>query len=121
MNLWQTIIGAFVIHGLILATVLFSKFIVSKKAPYILLGLVLLFYSIALLEGIFYWTGWYHDYPHILGISFVFPLLYGPIFWFYYRFTLDKPVSSYKKVAYHFVLPISELIYLIPFYLQSGD
>ncbi len=104
-------------QGLFLALVLFATKSPDRKN--MLLGLVILLYSIALTDNVCFWLKCYESNPHLLGVSMAFPMIYGPLFFLYFREALKSGQLSWRDWV-HFVLPGLLLLYLSPYYLSSA-
>jgi AraC-like DNA-binding protein len=62
-----------------------------------------------------------YEFPHLLGIAYIFPFLHGPLLYLYSE-ALTKPQNFEKKRwLLHFVLPCLPIILLFTFYISSGE
>lgn len=80
-----------------------------------LLALFILLFSICLLDWVGFWTEHYQSYPLFNGISVSFAALYGPILFFYYRYSFNN-YQFVKRDLWHFALPCLIFVKHIPFY-----
>ena len=67
-----------------------------------LLALLLILFSVTLVEYVLYWTGYLYEFPHMANVSVQFPFLYGPVLWLYLRtIYTGKPLK--KKDGWWFL------------------
>lgn len=100
------------IQGFFIAGVLFFY---KKGVPNRLLALFILLFSICLLDWVGFWTYHYNSQPLFSNISISFSALYGPILFFYYRYSVDNYAFN-RKDLWHFALPGLILIKYLPYY-----
>lgn len=113
--LWAlcAVVGA--AQGVFLAAVLFLK--KENRLPNRLLGSMLVLLSITLMEWALWWTGLIEEVPAVKGITFGFPLLFGPIMFLFYQAIFERRSFFYKDLC-HF-LPFTLSVFLmLPFYLR---
>ncbi|RPI04132.1 MAG: AraC family transcriptional regulator [Ignavibacteriae bacterium] len=85
-----------------------------------ILAIATLCLSIDLVIAVYYSKGWYMLYPHFMGISYTFPLLYGPLFYLYAAF-VSKKMDRFRYVDWlHFAPVAVVLIICFPVYLYSA-
>jgi AraC-like DNA-binding protein len=77
--------------------------------------------SIDLIIATYYSKGWYRISPHWMGISYPFPLLYGPLFYLYAAF-VSKKIDRFRKIDWLHFIPII-LVYVLcsPVFLYSPE
>lgn len=103
------------IHGLFLALVLIQKKV--NRLPNILLGLLMIVFSIDLGMAGFQSLGLHQQYPNFIGIDYPVTLLYGPLLLLYVKSMRDG-LSKLKFIDYlHFLPFLILLIYMVPFYM----
>lgn len=101
------------IHGLFLALVLIQKKV--NRLPNILLGLLMIVFSIDLGMAGFQSLGLHQQYPNFIGIDYPVTLLYGPLLLLYVKSMRDG-LSKLKFIDYlHFLPFLILLIYMVPF------
>ncbi|MBA4849284.1 AraC family transcriptional regulator [Emticicia sp. BO119] len=100
------------IQGFFISGVLFFY---QKGIPNRLLALFILLFSICLLDWVGFWTNHYNSYPLFTNISISFSALYGPILFFYYRYSVENYKFN-KNDLWHFILPVFILIKYLPYY-----
>lgn len=107
------------IQGILLAVLLLSK---KKNRPAnTILSLGILALSLDLFAVFYEVNEYFFQYPHFLGITFGFPLVYGPLFYFYTRF-LVVPDSKFKtKDFLHFIPFLLLVLYMMPSLLMNGE
>jgi len=113
---WTIIFLLAAAQGIFLAVILFLK---AKQKARFILGIIVLLFSVSLIDYVAFWTGYRFIFPHINRISTTFPFLFGPLFYFYVKVFFDVHKLSIKDVFHLFPF----LIYLIiqlPYYLQTG-
>ncbi len=102
-------------QGTFLAFVLGLK--KENRLPNRLLGAMLMLLSVTLTEWALWWTGLIEEVPAIKGMTFGFPLLFGPLMFLFYQATFEQKPLSYI-VLFHF-LPFTLAVFLmLPFYLR---
>gem|GEM_PF-6658863 len=77
---------------------------------------------IAIHQLLFYFTysGLTDQYPHLLGLSRLWPVLHGPFLFLYVSaVTQEKPLRA-RQVLPHFIPFLILAVLAIPFYLLSG-
>ncbi len=55
-----------------------------------LLALLLLLFAVTLVEYVLYWTRYIGEWPHVADLSLSFPLLFGPLLWWYCRIIFEN-------------------------------
>ena len=65
--------------------------------------------------------GLYEDYPHLIGSTQSLIFIYGPMLYFYVDNYISNLPGFRKKYFYHLIPFIVYNLYLLPFYLQSGN
>ncbi|MCC7231341.1 MAG: AraC family transcriptional regulator [Bacteroidia bacterium] len=66
-------------------------------------------------------SGSVYSHPWLLGIQFPFPLLHGPLLYLYARALTGKSGWIHGAHFLHFIPALLCYVYLIPFFLLSGD
>lgn len=107
------------IQGILLAVLLFNK--KKNHNANIFLSLGILALSVDLFAVFYEVNEYFYQYPHFLGLTFGFPLVYGPLFYFYTRF-LVVPGSKFKtKDILHFIPFLLLVLYMVPSLLMNGE
>ena len=78
-----------------------------------LLGFSSVIYSFNTLE-------FYLQYPHFIRVIWGIPLLFGPLIYFYIKRLINKEAYD-TQVLLHFLPYIFNLIFLLPFFIQSAE
>jgi AraC-like DNA-binding protein len=66
--------------------------------------------------------GYYEEFPHIIGITFAFPFLYGPIFYLYARLVSSDNNSFQLKYYLHFIPFMIVVVYgIFTVYFKSTE
>jgi AraC-like DNA-binding protein len=85
-----------------------------------LLALLVMLFSITLLEYVLFWTRYLYHWPHWANISIQFPFLTGPIIWLYLRSIFEGKKPSIRDAW--LILPfIAGLILFLPCYFSSSE
>lgn len=85
----------------------------------ILISLVLILFSITLVEYVLYWTKYQLYFPYLSNSSIPLYFAYGPLLYIYVN--LEKPTHINKKEIIHFIPFIIAFFVCLPFYLYSSD
>jgi AraC-like DNA-binding protein len=59
-------------------------------------------------------------YPGLLGLGIPIPLMHGPFLYWYTRALTGRPVRHVLMLT-HFVLPIAEYLYMLPFLMLTAE
>jgi len=103
-----------IILSLFLGIVLFSK--KNKNLSDKILAIWLSIIAVHLFSYWIYTQGYWEKYPHLIGITVPFPLLYGPILYLYVLYSF-RDTKYFKKIDYYHFLPaLLSYIYMLPFY-----
>lgn len=97
-----------------LGLLLFTK--KGKSLPDKLLSFWLLIIGTHLLSFFLHHQNYWDKYPHLIGATVPFPLLYGPMLFLYVQYSLKGYPKFKVKDFLHFVPALVSYIYLIPFY-----
>ncbi|MEM9672361.1 MAG: helix-turn-helix domain-containing protein [Bacteroidota bacterium] len=101
-------------QGLFLATVLFFQKKGNTQANR-LLGVIMLLFGISLLYYVAYWTGYITILPSALQVIFILPLVFGPLFLFYFKLLYQKKLRSLD--AWHLLLFAVYFVFNFPRYI----
>jgi AraC-like DNA-binding protein len=106
-------------QGLLLAYFLGSKR-TNLKANRLLASLFALFciYVLAAVSGL---SGTFRDLPHTIGITYPFPLLFGPVWYLYTRLLTSPERQLSQKDALHFLPALAGFVQLTPYLLKSAE
>ncbi len=78
--------------------------------------------SVDIFHSVYIIFEYYKEFPHLVGISYAFPFLYGPIFYLYAKLVSSNNNSFKAKYYLHFIPFILVVIYGFLFvYLESGE
>jgi len=109
-----------IILSLFLCILLLNKR--NKSLPDKILALGFCAVGMHLLSYHLYFLGYWDKYPHLIGITVPFPLLYGPILFLYTQYSLKPDSSLAKKDYLHFTPAIFSYLYMFKFYFfYSGE
>ncbi len=107
------------VQGILLSVILFTK--KENHAANITLGCATLALSIDLAYLVYYIKGWYREFPHIMGMSYPFPFLYGPIFFIYAKLVTKEDACIHRNQILHLIPFFAAYILTVPYFLLSGD
>jgi len=103
---------------------LFFSLILLKKQGRIFYDEVLVFWLLLLCLHLtinfLQYEGYYETYPHLIGVSSSFTLLYGPLLYFYVDSYISKKPKFKNKYLLHLTPFILYNIMMLPFYVQTG-
>ncbi len=88
----------------------------SKSLPDKILAVWMLVISIHLTSYYLSLLGYWVKYPHLVGLTAPFPLLYGPLLYLYTLYSLINKKHIQRKVYLHFIPVILAYLYLFKFY-----
>lgn len=91
------------------------------KQTNVILGLLLVLYSLTLMNGLMAMTGVYAAYQHLYFLPLVFTLWIGPLFYFFVRSRIDSTFQVDKKSWVHFILPCLQLLFYLIVSVQSSE
>lgn len=105
-------------QGLFLALLLASKRVNSTANR--LLAVAMVAFALFILEGVYYARGFQESYPEFIGVSVPLVYLFGPILYLYTEVVSHGGHTFHRRWLLHFLPVTLVLLWLIPFYLQSG-
>lgn len=116
---WTTIFLFAAVQGIFVAIVLsFAK--KENRFNNRLIALLILLFSITLIEYVLYWTRFLVKFIHAMDISGGFPFLFGAILFLYFRNVFEQKRIR-KKDAWHFFPFLVYTLARLPFYLSSRE
>jgi hypothetical protein len=98
LNTWTVLLLFAAAQGLFLALVLFTQQRGNRRANRVLALLILLF-SLRLVETVGYWTKYLLEFPHFWLATASFSFLFGPLLYFYAKFLTKATAYRLKKSA----------------------
>ena len=96
-----------------LSVVLFSK--AAKRLPDNILGVWLLCIAAYLLNYYLHYLGYWEKYPHLVGATHPFPLLFAPFVYLYVVTNLRQPQRLYWRDGLHFLPFAVTYVLMFPF------
>jgi len=84
-----------------------------------LISLLLILFSLTLVDYVLYWTRYQIYFPHFAGISTFFFLLFGPIVLLYVESVQSRKFN--KKNLIHFIPFCIAILFYIPYLIQSAE
>ncbi len=106
------------VQGFLLAILLFIR--KQNHAANAVLCMLVGTLSLDLLQAVYYINTLYYEYPHLMGITFVFPFLYGPLFYLYVLLLTTVRRKLKRKDALHFLPALVILVYSSWVYFLTG-
>jgi AraC-like DNA-binding protein len=106
------------LQGVFLAGVLATKR--RNRIANRLLAAATLAFSIALATSVYHAAGLVPVYPHLFGLSYPLPFLYGPLVYLYAISAADRNRRLNRRDALHFVPFAAVVIVGLPIYMMSG-
>jgi len=117
---WTSLFLVVAVHGIVLSSIFFVRK-AGRNLPNKLLGVFLLLFSLNLVGNVFWWTNYYVEFPHLIGIQGTFHFLYGPVL-FLYVLSVIYPNRNWKKWDLLHLIPVVVfVVWMTPFYLQSAE
>ncbi len=108
------------VQGFLLSVVLFTR--KQNHAANILLASAMLALSIELSYTFYYTKGWYREYPHLMGLSYPFPFLYGPLFYVYARLVSKQTDRLRPSDVLHLAPLVLAYLVTAPYYgMNAAD
>lgn len=96
-----------------LSVLLFSK--TAKRLPDNILGVWLLCIAAYLLNYYLHYLGYWEKYPHLVGATHPFPLLFAPFVYLYVVANLRQPQRLYWRDGLHFLPFAVTYVLMFPF------
>lgn len=96
-----------------LSVLLSSK--ADKRLPDNILGVWLLCIAIYLLNYYLHYLGYWEKYPHLVGATHPFPLLFAPFVYLYVVTNLRQPQRLYWRDGLHFLPFVVTYVLMFPF------
>lgn len=96
-----------------LSVLLFSK--APKRLPDNILGVWLLCIAVYLLNYYLHYLGYWEKYPHLVGATHPFPLLFAPFVYLYVVANLRQPQRLYWQDGLHFLPFAVTYVLMFPF------
>src|SRR5215207_7723533 len=107
------------VQGLLLTGALLAHR--SNRVANRLLAALMLTFSVSLASVLYYASGLTREYPHLFGISYPLPWVFGPLVYLYTLAASDRAWRFRTRHALHFAPAIAVVIVTLPIYLLSGS
>jgi len=108
------------IQGILLAILLFTK--KANHSANVVLAAAICALSLDIFHSVYIIFEYYLEFPHLVGLTFAFPLLYGPAFYLYSNLITSNKVIDRSKIYIHFIPFFLVVLYgMIFVYLESPD
>ncbi|MFN8581428.1 MAG: helix-turn-helix transcriptional regulator [Gemmatimonadaceae bacterium] len=106
------------LQGVLLAGVLWAQR-KNRTANRLLASLIAAF-TIYLAIDVYYVAGLVRVFPHLFGLSYPTPWLFGPLLYLYAIAASDRSWRFQRRTLVHFVLPALAVLSTLPLYFLSG-
>ncbi len=117
LDTWTSIFLVAAAQGFFLALILFIR----KNLSTAILGILVLLFSVTLIEYVLFWTGYRFVFPHLNRISEPFFFLFGPLIYFYAKsLSKDNKLNSYSALA-HLIPFIISFLLILPYYVLDAQ
>lgn len=116
---WVSLASALgAIQGLLLAGVLVAHR--RNRLPNRLLAALMVAFTLYLAEAVCYASGVIRVYPHVFGISYPLPWVFGPLVYLYSLAASDRAWRFRRLHALHFVPVAAVVLVTLPIYMMGG-
>jgi hypothetical protein len=105
-------------QGVLLAGVLATK--QRNRTANRLLATAMFAFSIHLATTVYHAAGFVQVFPHLFGMAYPLPFLYGPLIYLYAVTAADRSRRFTRGDALHFVPFLATVIVGLPIYMMSG-
>ena len=106
-------------HGLFLALLLVSRR--HNTLANRILSLAMVAFAIDLLAAAYFAQAYQFVQPHFMGVDYLLPFLYGPVLYLYTWVVSRGARALEPRQLFHFAPFVFALLFLLPFYLQTGQ
>jgi len=106
------------VQGLFLSGALLAQH--SNRTANRLLAALMVAFTIFLASGVYYGTGYFRLHPHLFGISYQMPWVFGPLVYLYACAASDRSWRFERRHLLHFVPVVVSTILAVPIYSLSG-
>ncbi len=120
INTWTILLLFAAAQGLFLVPVLFTQQRGNRRANRLLALLIMLF-SLRLIETVGYWTKYLLVWPHFMLATAAFPFLFGALLYFYARGLTAEDFHFRKWELLHFLPFVLHAGWLTSFYRLSSE
>jgi AraC-like DNA-binding protein/predicted secreted protein len=118
-TIWSLLILAGAVQGLFLSFFLFAKR--ENRQANRWLGALLVAHSLHLAEYAAHISGISMQYPALIAITYPLLFCFGPFYFLYCRSLLGYPCQPAQRTLLHFLLPLTVLLMMLPFYIKPGQ
>lgn len=116
---WMQLVAALgALQGLILVSILVTRR--SQRTANRLLAAMMLAFSVYLVADVYYAADLVREFPHLFGISYPLPWLFGPLVYLYTVAASDSDSRPRLRDALHLAPPLAVVVVTLPIYLMSG-
>lgn len=106
------------IQGLLLSVMLFTR--KNNHSANIVLAISSMLLSFDLFNVLFYSKGIYLVYPHMIGVFYPLPFVFGPLFYIYTKLITKKEEGFSNKNLLHFLPALVVYLISMPVFISSG-
>lgn len=113
----QLAAAAGALQGILLAAALLSH--EGNRTAHRLLAALMVAFTVYLLEAVYYTAGLVGAYPHVFGVSYPLPWLFGPLVYLY-AVAASGARRLRARDTLHFAPAIIVVLVTLPIYIMSG-
>ena len=106
------------LQGLLLTGVLLAQR--ANRTANRLLAALMAAFTIYLGSSVYYAAGLFREYPHLFGISYLTPWMFGPLVYLYALAASDRAWRFGRRALIHFVPVAVVFLVMSPWYFISG-
>jgi len=85
-----------------------------------LLATLMATFTIYLASGVYYSAGIVREWPHLFGVSYQMPWVFGPLVYLYAVAASDRAWRFDRRTLLHFVPVTISVLAMSPYYIMSG-
>ncbi len=115
---WTIIFLFTAIQGFFVSIVLLSRN--NKYLSRKILATITLLFSVILIEYVLFWTGYQYKFPYLMTVPNSLYMLFGPLFYLYFKSIFIKPGFS-KKDVLHFIPFVLTFAWFSPFIFKTSE
>ena len=114
----QLAIALGAVQGLLLAGALLAHR--TNRVANRLLAALMTTFSVSLASVLYYASDLVREYPHLFGVSYPLPWVFGPLVYLYTLAASDRAWRWRARHALHLAPPIAVVLVTLPIYMMSG-
>ncbi len=119
-NTWTIVFLIAAVQGFFMAFVLWRWQRGQRRANR-LLALLLFLFALTMTEYVLFWTHYMPSFAQMAEISASFPLLYGPIIWWYLRTIYAAKPMTWRTDGWHLLPFVMGIVLFLPWYTLDTE